>query len=176
VSDPSAKHGQDNRVLADLLGDTLQHLRVYLRRQLGNPHEADDLAQETALRVWRSRDGGAIDNPRGLLFRVARNLVIDHRRQARRRPVADDRDLASFADEAPSPERQLGAREELAVVRAAMAALPDPHRRALDLYLDGWTHARIGDALGVSQKTATNYINRALAQLGRARHAATHES
>lgn len=162
-------------MLADLVGDTLQHLRVYLRRQLGNAHDADELAQESALRLWRHRETGAIDNPRGFLFRVARNLAVDHRRQARRRPLVENSDLALFADEAPSPERQLGDREELALVRNAMTALPALQRRALDLYLDGWTHARIGVALGVSQKTATNYINRALAQLGRARYAATQE-
>ncbi|MDG9700724.1 sigma factor [Streptomyces sp. DH37] len=64
-------------------------LRYAARLLGGDRHRAEDILQETAARAWRhapALEGGARE-ARARLFTVARNLVVDHHRARRARPV-----------------------------------------------------------------------------------------
>lgn len=84
-----------------------------------NPHDAEDVAQETFLQVYRGKRWEAIEDQRGYLARVAWRLAV-----RRRRPRMVEQDLP---EEMPSGE-------------------DGPEQRAIDRQLEAWLHARI-DAL-----------------------------
>ena len=88
-----------------------------------NPHDAEDVAQETFLQVYRGDKWEAIEDERGYLARVAWRLAA-----RRRRPLMLEREL--------SPEMQLELRSGEA----------GPEQSAMDRQLEAWLHARI-DAL-----------------------------
>jgi RNA polymerase sigma-70 factor (ECF subfamily) len=75
--------GTDDGLAAALFEKYRQPLRRYLRFATGNADLADDLTQDVFLRVVRGADGY---QPRGRerawLFRVARNVLLDHARRA----------------------------------------------------------------------------------------------
>lgn len=107
--------------------------------RMGADHAtACDLAQETFVRLYRHR---ASYNPRQSfatwIFTIAANLARNHHRWATRHPEALT-DPADFAhhdtpDTASDPHQRAAAKEKLAAVQSAIAALPDDQREVLIL-------------------------------------------
>ncbi|MBU59572.1 MAG: hypothetical protein CL543_11880 [Alcanivorax sp.] len=151
----------------DLFQQHARELNGYLCRRLDSPEQAADLCHEVYLRLRRLEEQRETPrNPRALVFRIARNLLIDHLRQQRRRPTTvalTDPDLALESD-TPTPESAARSAQEVDGLNSALAALPEHQRQAL-LWnrLDGVSQREIGQRLGVSERMAGKYIARALA-------------
>lgn len=101
-------------------------------RMLGDAAEAEDVAQEVFLRVWREaprwKPGAARFDT--WMHRVALNLCYDRLRRRRVTPMADPPDQV---DPGPAPDRALMATDVGRRVQAAMMALPERQREALAL-------------------------------------------
>jgi len=122
--DPAASRALVARKLPRILG--------LAQRMLGDKTEAEDVAQEAFLRVWRQapkwRPGQARFDT--WLHRVSLNLCYDRLRRRREIPTEDPPDLA---DDGPAPDRGLEARDTGRRVGAALARLPDRQREAIVL-------------------------------------------
>lgn len=142
---------------------TERHLRSVVglaRRMLGEAAEAEDIAQETMLRLWRL--GGQLEvgavGVRAWLLRVARNLCIDHLRGGQRLRVVDE-----VPEEIEEPRQldELQAADVSARVEQAMMELPDRQRTALLLFHnDGLSLAEIGQEMGVSAEAVESLLAR----------------
>jgi RNA polymerase sigma-70 factor (ECF subfamily) len=126
---------------------------AYASRLLGGDRaEAEDVAQETMLRLWRVapdwRQGGT--KVTTWAYRVATNLCIDrHRSRQRRGQVALD-SVAEPATGAPGAEGQLQTAARLAALDAALASLPDRQRQAVVLrHIEGLTNPEIAAVLEI---------------------------
>jgi RNA polymerase sigma-70 factor, ECF subfamily len=136
---------------------------------LGNEAAAQDLVQDTFLKLWRGAD--RFDAGRGKLeswvLLVARSLAID----ALRRRVLEARVRASTAaerEESPEPAlEEVAETHDLAArARAAMAALSPEQRAALELaYFGGKTSAEVAELEGIPVGTAKTRIRSALLKL-----------
>ena len=124
VGDPAAVRA--------LVARKLPRLLSLAGRMLGDGSEAEDVAQETFVRVWRQapkwRPGAARFDT--WLHRVALNLCYDRLRRRRELAYADPPERV---DEGPAPDRGLLALDTGRRVAAAMAALPDRQREAIVL-------------------------------------------
>ncbi len=102
------------------------------RRMLADPGEAEDVAQEVFLRIWRHagdwKAGGARFDT--WVHRVALNLCYDRLRRRREQPMADPPEQR---DEGPAPDRGLLADDVGRRVEQAMQALPGRQREAIVL-------------------------------------------
>ncbi len=159
--DPRAARALYDRYAARVLGLGLV--------MLGDRAAAEDLVQDTFVKLWRSAD--RFDPSRGRLdtfvLMLARSLAVD----ALRRRVAEARSYRRLgvpreADAAAGPE-ELAARGDLvARARAAMASLSDEQRSALELaYFGGRTTAEVAELEGVPLGTAKTRIHAALLKL-----------
>lgn len=114
---------------------TRRHLaRVFAlaRRMLGNEHDAEDVAQEAFLRVWRHAPSWQPGRARfeTWLYRVTLNLCYD---RLRRRKETTVDEMPDPADETPSVIEAHADRDLARAVEAALARLPERQRAALVL-------------------------------------------
>ncbi len=141
-----------------------RHLPTVLaiaRRMLRDDAEAEDVAQETMLRLWRNAAGLEL-GPNGVrpwLRRVASNLCIDRVRARRNTTVVEEVPEESAP---PSQLRHLAERELGARVDAALQALPERQRLALTLFhYEGMSQIEVGQVLGISDEAVESLLARA---------------
>ena len=122
----------DPAAVRALVARKLPRLMSLAQRMLGEAAEAEDVAQEAFLRIWRQaplwRPGQAKFDT--WLHRVALNLCYDRLR--RRREVVTDAPPEQ-ADPGPAPDRGLEARDVARRVSTALADLPERQREAIVL-------------------------------------------
>lgn len=135
------------RLLVARLGPMAYRLA---RRMLGDTGEAEEVAQEAMLRLWRvapdwQSDGAKVST---WLYRVTANLATDQLR--RRRPQAPDAALQAIADGAASAAQSLIAAERLAALDAALLTLPERQRQAVILrHLENLSNGEIAEIMGL---------------------------
>jgi RNA polymerase sigma factor (sigma-70 family) len=169
-SRPKASQLSDTETIGftDLCRSALRDLRSYLQHRLRNPHDAEDVAQEALLRMWRGRGAESLESPRAYLFRVAGNLMTDRLRERSRWRWVAEGDAPEQHTEL-SPERTVTAREELTRVQEAIERLPTRTRRVFELRMEGHNHADIAQTMGISRSMVEKDVAEALYRLDRAR-------
>ncbi|MGH7996589.1 MAG: RNA polymerase sigma factor [Opitutaceae bacterium] len=153
-------------------GATLAPLRRYLARLLGNTAEAQDVAHDTYLRIYRHSDGKSApgERPEALLYTVARRLAIN---RLRRRSISPFASGGANPEGAASPQpgvaQQVMARQELGMLEQAIADLPAGCRAVLVLRkVELLSHRQIAERLGIAVSTVEKQHARALRLLRRA--------
>jgi RNA polymerase sigma-70 factor (ECF subfamily) len=150
----------DDRAFDDLYRTGAPRVRGFLLRLCGDPSLADDLTQETFVRVHRAR--GAFEPAAAALpwfFAIARNAFVDHRRreQTRRGISAALPSGEGGAPEAEAPpdargDEALAAREMLDLVKATLDALTPIQREAFVLVrFEGLSIAEAAQVLGATE-------------------------
>ena len=147
-----------------LYSDHSPWLRDWLRRRLGCPEQAADLAQDTFVRLLRQREKlAALRQPRAYLSAIARGLVIDHWRRRELEQVWLETLAALPAAQAPSPDVSWSCLEALIEIDRMLDALQPAVRNAfLWARLEGLSCPQIAARLGVSLATAERYVAKAL--------------
>ena len=137
----------------------------YLSRWLGDPSGAEDIVQETFLRVLRQSDKApAHDDLLPWLLKIARNLVIDRYRRDRSDLVVDE--FEQICDPGPIPLEQLTAAENERRLTDALGAIAAPHREILLLRaVDDLDYRDIALLLGCTEGAARVRAHRATAAL-----------
>lgn len=144
-----------------------QELMRFLRRRVASPAMAADLTQDAFLALLTVKTHQITDG-RAYLFRTAANLAINHNRRESILSFTDDADtsLANLPDDAPSPERIVLSRQELALICEVLDDLSDMQRRIFILSrIDGLTYEAIGQRLRISSKTAFSHMVRILVRM-----------
>src|SRR5947209_5810654 len=144
--------------------------RVYrlAYRLTGNPHDAEDLTQETFIRVFRSLSSYTPGTFEGWLHRITTNLFLDmaRRRQRIRFEGLGDQAVGLLRDDEPTPAQAFDARHLDTDVQQALEALAPEYRAAVVLCdIEGLSYEEIAATLGVKLGTVRSRIHRGRAQL-----------
>ena len=138
--------------------------RLALRLQLAH-EEAQDVVQETMLRLWQRRQQwNEMDNVEAFALTVCRNLALDVLRRRSHRLEAPPEALANMPDNNhhASPERVAESRDRIDTVRQLMAQLPEKQRTAMTLRdLEGKSYREIADIMQVTEEQVKVSIFRA---------------
>jgi RNA polymerase sigma-70 factor (ECF subfamily) len=140
-------------------------LFAWLRKKLGCPHHAADLAHDTFIRILSLSHAPCLHEPRAYLTITAKRLIIDRarRRQIEQSYLAELALAAETMRNFPSPEEVLAVIQALTQISAALDGLAGKPRQAFLLhYLDGQTHAAVASQLGVSTRMIQKYLVQAL--------------
>ncbi|WP_330209114.1 sigma-70 family RNA polymerase sigma factor [Pseudomonas sp. AM4(2022)] len=145
-----------------LYNDHHHWLTGWLRRKLGCPENAADLAQDTFIRVLSAREAPTLIEPRAFLTTVAKRVLFNfYRRQ--------DLERAYLETLAQMPEHVVPSEEDRAIILQTLLeldqlldGLPKQVKRAFLLaQLDGLTYAQIGSQLGISIATVKRHLTKA---------------
>ncbi|WP_018388426.1 RNA polymerase sigma factor [Ancylobacter sp. FA202] len=139
-------------------------LRRYLRYRLDDAHMASDLVQDTFLRVIE-RPETRVDDVRAYLYTIARNLLLNHKKQeARRRTDSVPHEwLGDIAADAPTPEDAADARLQLERLQRFVSELPVRTQQIFVLNrVDGLTHVEVARALSISESSVQKHLAMAI--------------
>ncbi|MCR5851466.1 MAG: RNA polymerase sigma factor [Bacteroidaceae bacterium] len=141
------------------LGDKLY--RLALRITL-NRAEAEDVVQDTLLKVWEHRnEWEQINNLEAFAIATCRNRALDVLKRAGRKTapldVVDNRQQT-----ADNGQQSLEAREQLSLVRRLMDGLPEVQRAIMLMRdIEGQTYQEIAQVLDISETQVKVYLHRA---------------
>jgi RNA polymerase sigma-70 factor (ECF subfamily) len=148
----------------DLAMPLFPSLYGYARWLTGEPHEAEDLVQETYLKALRGfgsfREG---TNFRAWMFRILRNTFLTSRSGLKSMASLDEEpELADEIVDAGTPETHFVNRANGEALRRAIEALPLPFREVLLLSdVENMSYKEIGEALAIPIGTVTSRLMRA---------------
>ncbi len=136
-------------------------------RMSGDRQESEDVVQEAFLKLWNKP--GAFDAGKGAKFttwfyRVVTNLAIDRRRKDGRVRPSDT--MPDMPDPTMRADEAMQASQEEKALEAAIAALPDRQKAALNLcFYEGLSNREAAQALGIGVKALESLLMRAKAAL-----------
>lgn len=150
----------DPAAVQALVARKLPRLLALSRRMLGDPAEAEDVAQEAFLRAWKQAPkwtpGAAKFDT--WLHRVTLNLCYDRLRRNRETPMAEPPDRP---DPGPAPDRGIEAAELGAQVDQALQTLPDRQREAIVLcHYQELSNIEAAELMGVSVEALESLLSR----------------
>jgi RNA polymerase sigma factor (sigma-70 family) len=139
----------------------------YLTRVWPNAAEVLDLRQDIYVRVYESARGTRPVSPKAFLFATARNLMTDRVRH--RRVVfidAQDFDGSNVLIDEISPERRVGARQELRTLARAFDSLSDKCRNVIWLRrVEGLSQRETAQRLGLHEGAVESHLARGIRAL-----------
>jgi RNA polymerase sigma-70 factor (ECF subfamily) len=132
---------------------------------------AEDVLQESFLRIWRSAHQYNPDKGSGhaWLVTIVRNRALSAKAQLRRHESGrDDLDFEKLVFNGPDPAAQAMRSEEARRVRTCLGNLPANHRKSVALvYFEGLTHKELARRLDVQLGTAKSWVRRGLSEMTR---------
>jgi RNA polymerase sigma-70 factor (ECF subfamily) len=149
-------------VTEDVWRRTNGDLFAFFRRRVRDEHTANDLLQETFVRVHRGLE--TLDDEERLgawVFRIARRVLAEKQRGERNSEDVDDHDVPDEREPAPNQTAVVAS-----WLRPMMSLLPPEHREALELAeIEGLSQQAIAERLGLSLSGAKSRVQRGRAAL-----------
>ena len=171
------RSARDEQAFAHIYDAYVQAIYRFIYVKISSKEQAEDITAETFLRLWQAlQKGEEVRHVRGMLYRIARNLVIDAYRRRGASPdllaVTLSEDETSSDNEALSDRgkasRTIEARADLALLLQQIGQLKDDYQDVLTLRLiDDLSFQDIADILGKESGTVRVLYHRALKALHR---------
>ncbi len=129
-------------------------------RMLGDRAEAEDVTQESLLRLWKAAPGWDATRAKitTWLYRVTSNLCIDCLRKSNRNSGDE---VPEVADETPGIDLKLQATARAQALQHALQTLPDRQRQAMILrHIEDLSNPEISDIMEISVEAVENLVSR----------------
>lgn len=160
---------EDKRAFTELFAHFGPRLKGFMIKRGLEPDAAEDLSQETMIRVWHK--AGMYSGQKGSvatwIFTIARNLHID---AARRQKVVQFTDLADFDRECEDPvsDEQVIVQQETVLVAEAIGLLPADQRRIIEMaFMQEMSQTEIAETLGLPLGTVKSRMRLAYQKLSK---------
>ena len=152
---------RDGEALSDVVSAQFPRVFAVARRMVGNDADAEDIAQDVFLRLWRKPPD--LSGERALLstwlYRVAANLSIDRLRRKRPDPLDETVEIPSSD---AGPDAATAGHQVARHIDTALAALPDRQRLALTLtYYEGCSNIETAEVMETTAEAVESLLSRA---------------
>ncbi|MDD4661868.1 MAG: RNA polymerase sigma factor [Candidatus Pacebacteria bacterium] len=129
---------------------------------------SQDLTAETFSKLWAQICKGVeIKNPSGFLYKILRNLLIDHYRCKEKGAISLD-DMNFVIDSKKGVEDTISENDDLDKVKVALASLKDPYRQIISLYyIEQESMSEVAKSVGKSEGTTRVMLHRGMKKLKR---------
>lgn len=143
-----------------------QDILSFLRSRVATPEQADDLLQQTFLRVLQRTNWAEVEHPKSYLKTTARHVLADFYRQrnARHGDAVVEFEEDQHSDDTYSPGRLLQSHDYMRLLADALQSLSPQVQKAFILSrVYGHTYAEVGRALSISPRTVEKHVAKGLA-------------
>jgi RNA polymerase sigma-70 factor (ECF subfamily) len=156
--------GGDPRAYRELVDRHVRGVHAFVYRMLGSRAEAEEVCQESFLRLWKHADTFVSRaKPSTWLYRVAHNLAIDRLR--RRRETSHPLGIEELPG-SDRPSLHLYDKQVAEAVERALAELPERQRAAISLvHYQGMSNAEAAEVLGVKLRALESLLARGRLEL-----------
>lgn len=136
----------------------------YFSRTLNDTEQAQDVVQETYLRISAMGErANAVLEPRAFLYQTAKRIIIDEWRKKRHFDVVELREVEQMSAEHEEPLEQLLSSNRMKILYSTINALPPRSQEAFKLHkFEGLSHKEIALKMGISKNAVEKLIMRAL--------------
>lgn len=158
----------DKAAFERLYGATRAKLYGVLLRILGRPDAADDVMQETYLKVWQmaGKFDPTVASPITWMVAIARNRAIDIVRKKADVSVEDSPEALGVAADTPPPLARREMTEELRRLLGCLGKLdPEKQRIVLLAYYSGWSREQLSHKLDIPVNTIKTWLRRSLLEI-----------
>jgi RNA polymerase sigma-70 factor, ECF subfamily len=158
----------DQAAFERLYEATRAKLYGVLLRILGTPELADDVMQETYLKVWKTAAGfdPTIASPITWMVAIARNRAIDIVRQKGHASIEETPEAMNVAADTPPPLARREMTEELRRLLSCLGKLdPEKQRIVLLAYYSGWSREQLARKLDIPVNTIKTWLRRSLLEI-----------
>lgn len=141
-------------------------VREFVRQIVKKEDVAENIAQETFIKIWERRDAfsptkGSIRNFSGYLYMIARNSALNHIRRKIISVEYDDRRMDPV-----TVEEEYYAKEQELIIKLIVCKMPEKRRRVFVMSrFEGLDNDTIAEVLNISKKTVENHLTAALKQI-----------
>jgi RNA polymerase sigma-70 factor (ECF subfamily) len=172
----AADRTSGSMTLSERVQSLFEQLRVpvfrYLLRKTQDSGRAEDITQETFLRLFRHlREDRLLDNPKAWIFTVANNLAVDASRNESHIKDLDETTWKEIEESRSGlqadPEKLVLQRERLDRLHIAVLNLTPLQRECLHLRAEGLRYREIAGLLELSPSTVMDAVRRATLKLAR---------
>lgn len=160
----SSKNDEALVRLMESMGDALLS---YARRLVGDSFTAEEVCQDTFIKLWRHMDNLQFDSQlRAWLYTVTRTTALDALRKRRQSTaICMDED---FRDHSPGPDREFERKLFSSALHDALARLPEHYASVLSLRLmEGFSYKDIADYLDLPLGTVKSRLRNGMGHLSR---------
>lgn len=133
-------------------------LRITLNRE-----EAEDIVQDTLIKVWNKReDWNEIESIEAFSLTICRNLALDRLKKSENQNDSLDETPTERADQASNPYEEMIQKDRISLVRRLVDGLPEKQRSCMQLRdFEGKPYKEIATILGISEEQVKVNIFRA---------------
>lgn len=142
-------------------------LKSYLRSKFPSVRDVEDVVQESYVRIWRARASQPIQSAKAFLFKIARNLAINHVQHDRLSPIEAVADLTALPilEDRPDAAEATCTREDIRLLADGIETLAPRCREIFILRrLRGVPQKEIATQLGISEQTVQAQVQRGVKQ------------
>jgi RNA polymerase sigma-70 factor (ECF subfamily) len=152
----------DDEEFAGVFNDLYPEVRRFLESLLGSRSSAQDVAQESFLRLYRKGSDVAAGEARFWVFRVARNLALNELGRAQTRKRLTNNVVEMQRPKITNPEKEYEQTERERIILGLLRGLPEQQRSALLLReQQEMSYREIARVLNVSEAKVKVDIHRA---------------
>lgn len=127
-----------------------------------NREDAEDIVQETLIRLWNETKNQEVENLKAFAMTVCRNLSIDINERKERLNISLNEDIHEQADLSRLPDEEIETQERYGLLNSLINSLPEKQRTAIQLRdIEGRSYKEIAQVMDISESDVKVNIFRA---------------
>jgi len=162
----------DKEAFIKVYDESVKDIHRFVYFKIGNKEEANDITSMIFLKTWNHIQNNSLEDSktlRALLYKIARNTIIDHYRETGNKITAslDDEDnKIDVIDDAQAPQDRLDQEANLELIKSKLPLLKEEYREVIIMkFINDLTLEEIADISGKTKGNIRVLLHRALSAL-----------
>lgn len=163
---------RDKEAFIKVYDESVNDIYRFVYFKIGNKEEANDITSMVFLKTWNHIQNNSLEDSktlRALLYKIARNTIIDHYRETGNKittSLDDEENKIDVVDEAQDPQEKMDNEANLELIKSKLPLLKEEYREVIIMkFINDLTLEEIADVSGKTRGNVRVLLHRALGAL-----------